>query len=115
MRDTAIQALIILQYVNSLNVQDITRELNRYNGSIVIDYKSPGTSVFLNSMISRIDRLNVDRSERSSNLQGSAGRTQYLTNSESNTTVLMNQLKIEQNVENFKVECWNQLFILKNK
>ena len=91
--------------VNSLNIQDITRSLDRYNGSVVLDYKTPGTKMFLNSIISKIDRLNIDRSERTSSVNGSAGRTQYLTNSEANTTILMNQFRLEQNIENFKVNA----------
>ncbi|MGD8779764.1 MAG: TonB-dependent receptor [Ignavibacteria bacterium] len=92
-----------LTVVNSLNVEDITREIERYNGSLVLDYKTPGTEILLSNMYSRIDRLTVSRSENSSDLHGSTSRSQYLNNSESNTTILMNQLRAQQYIGDFKV------------
>ncbi|OGU34594.1 MAG: hypothetical protein A2068_04025 [Ignavibacteria bacterium GWB2_35_6b] len=94
-----------LSVVNSLNIEDIARELERFNGSLVLDYKTPNTEILFSNMLSKIDRLTVSRSESSSELQGAASRTQFLTNAESNTTILMNQLRIEQSLGDFKIDA----------
>ena len=84
--------------VNSLNVSDITRQLKRYNGSLFLDYKNKSTAITLSNMFSKINRTTIDRNENSYDLHGSAGRSQYLTYTESNTTILMNKLKITQTI-----------------
>ncbi len=84
--------------VNSLNVSDITRQLKRYNGSLFLDYKNKSTAITLSNMFSRINRTTIDRNENSYDLHGSAGRSQYLTYAESNTTIAMNKLKIVQTI-----------------
>ncbi|MFO7447163.1 MAG: TonB-dependent receptor [Ignavibacteriaceae bacterium] len=94
-----------LTVVNSLDVQDVTRDLERYNGSLVLDYKTPLTEVIFSNMLSKVDRLTVYRSENSGDLHGASSRTQYLTNSESNTTILMNQLRIEQYIGDFNISA----------
>lgn len=94
-----------LAVVNSLNIEDVTRRLNRYNGSLVLDYKTPTTQILFSNMLSRIDRLTISRSENSSELHSAAERTQFLTNSESNTTILMNQLRIEKYFGDFKFDA----------
>jgi TonB-dependent receptor len=94
-----------LAVVNSLSVQDIARQLDRYNGSLVLDFKTPTTQILLSNMFSKIDRLTTSRSENSSDLHSAASRTQYLSNSESNTTILMNQLRIEQYLGEFKIDA----------
>jgi len=90
--------------VNSLYVGDITRNLDRYNGSLLLDYHTKSTAVKLSNMFSRVNRTTVSRSENSFDLHGAAGRSQYLSYAESNTTVLMNQLKLEQSVGEFKID-----------
>ena len=90
--------------VNSLFIEDITRDLNRYNASLLMDYKTTTTDITLSNMISRVNRTTVSRSENSSELRGAATRTQYLTYSETSTTILMNRLKIEQHFGNFKID-----------
>lgn len=90
--------------VNSLFIEDITRDLNRYNASLLMDYKTTTTDITLSNMVSRINRTTVSRSENSSDLHGAATRMQYLTYSESSTTILMNQLKMEQYLGNFKID-----------
>lgn len=94
-----------LTLVNSLNIQDITRKLDRYNGSLVLDYKTPTTEILFSNMFSKIDRLNVSRSESSSDLHGASGRSQRLNNSESNTTIFLNQIRIEQYINDLKVSA----------
>ena len=90
--------------VNSLFIGDITRNLNRYNASFLMDYKTTTTDITLSNMVSRVNRTTASRSENSSDLHGAATRTQYLTYSESSTTILMNQLKMEQYFGNFKID-----------
>jgi TonB-dependent receptor len=84
--------------VNSLYVGDITRNLERYNGSLFLDYKSKSIDITFSNMLSRIDRTTVNRNENSFDLHGSAGRSQYLNYSESNTTIIMNKLKIKKTI-----------------
>ncbi len=90
--------------VNSLFVEDITRDLNRYNASLLMDYKTTTTNIMLSNMISKVNRTLVSRSENSSDLHGAATRTQYLTYSENSKTILMNQLKLEQYLGKLKIE-----------
>ena len=91
--------------VNSLNVEDITRDLNRYGGSILLDYKTASTSIVMSNMISRINRTTLSRYENSTGLFTSeTGRSQQIDYGESNTTVLVNQLRLEQTLGNFKLE-----------
>lgn len=84
--------------VNSLNIEDITRNLERYNGALFLDYKAKSTNISLSNMFSRINRKTIYRNENSFDLHGSAGRSQYLSYAENNTTILMNKLKIIQTV-----------------
>ncbi len=93
-----------LAVVNSLYVEDITRNLKRFNASLLLDYVTTTTDIKLNNMISRINRNTVSRSENSSDLFGAASRTQYLTYSESFTTILINQLRITQYIAGLKID-----------
>lgn len=70
----------------------------------MLDYVITDTDIRLSSMISRINRATVSRSENSSDLFGAASRTQYLTDSESNTIISVNQLRINQIISDFKVD-----------
>jgi len=88
--------------VNSLYVGDITRNLERYNASILMDYKTETTDITLSNMFSRVNRITVNRNENSFDLHGASGRSQYLTYAKNNTTVLMNRLKIKQLVGDVK-------------
>lgn len=93
-----------LAVVNSLFVEDITRNLKRFNASLLLDYVTTTTDINLNNMISRIYRNTVSRSENSSDLFGAANRTQYLTYSESFTTIMINQLRINQYFGGLKID-----------
>jgi len=87
-----------------LYVDDIYRKLKRYNGSLRLDYATTTTDIKLNNTISRINRRTVSRSENSSDLFGAAGRSQRLTDSESITTIMINQLRLNQYIGDFKID-----------
>lgn len=92
--------------VNSLNIEDISRDLNRYGGSLLLDFKTASTNIMLSNMVSRIERTTVSRNESSSGLfSGSSSRNQRLNFAESNTTILMNQLRIEQNLGSLNIDA----------
>ncbi len=93
-----------LAVVNSLYIEDITRNLKRFNASLLLDYETTTTDIKLNNMISRINRNTVSRSENSSDLFGAASRTQRLTDSESITTIMINQLRLNQYIGDFKID-----------
>lgn len=83
--------------VNSFSVQDVTRELNRYGGSLILDYKNDDTDLRFSLMGSKVDRINVNRNENISSIfDGSTSRTQNLSYSESSTLVYMGKLALEQ-------------------
>ena len=91
--------------VNSFNVEDISRELKRYGGSLVLDYKTPTTSILISNFLSKIDHDIISRSENSINLVTSqTERDQTLDHTKTNTTVLMDQISWEQIFNNFKIK-----------
>ncbi len=91
--------------VNSLSINDVTRELDRYGGSLMLDYKKGSTDLVFRNMFSRINRNTVYRSEDSNGLfSGSTSRTQDITFGESNTWVLMSQLRWNQQLGDIKFE-----------
>jgi TonB-dependent receptor len=93
--------------VSSLNVEDISRILNRFGGSLLLDYKTPTTNIVLSNMLSKIERISTTRNENSAGLaSGGVGssRNQTLTYTKSNTTILMNQLRLEQYIGDLKFD-----------
>jgi TonB-dependent receptor len=91
--------------VNSLSIEDVDRDLNRYGGTLMLDYKTPTTTLILSNMVSRIEKTTVTRGEYSSGFfSGSASRNQSLTYNDSKTTILMNQLRLEQLIGGLKIE-----------
>ena len=85
-------------------VEDISRKLKRYNAALLLDYVTPETNIKLSNMISRIDRTTVSRSENSSDIDGETERIQYLTYSESFSEIMINQLRISQNIWNLNID-----------
>ncbi|MFZ0456446.1 MAG: TonB-dependent receptor [Ignavibacteriaceae bacterium] len=91
--------------VNSFNVEDISRELKRYGGSLVLDYKTPSTTIITSNFLSKIDHDDISRSENSVNLvTAQTERDQQLNHIKTNTTVLMDQIRWEQIFNNFKIQ-----------
>ena len=91
--------------VNSFNVEDISRELKRYGGSLVLDYKTPTTSIIMSNFLSKIDHDVISRSENSLNLvTAQTERDQTLDHTKTNTIVLMDQISWEQTFNNFKIK-----------
>ncbi len=91
--------------INSFNVEDISRELKRYGGSLVLDYKTPTTSILMSNFLSKIDHDIISRSENSINLVTSqTERDQTLDHTKTNTIVLMDQISWEQIFNNFKIK-----------
>ncbi len=90
--------------VNSLFVGDITRQLERYNASLVLDYKTPTTDIKLSGIGSKIDREIVSRNENSYDLHGASKRTQNLGFEDNSTAIMMTQLKVEQLIGDFKIK-----------
>ncbi len=92
--------------VNSFDLQDVSRELHRYGGSLVLDFKTPSTTIISSNFISRIDHDVISRSENSINLFTSqTERDQLLTHTKTNTTILMNELRLQQLFDNFKIQA----------
>ena len=91
--------------VNSLNIQDISREVERFNASLVFDYNTTSTKAKLSSLFSRANRTQIYRNENTTGLQvGATNRNQRLSFSESTLYVVMNQFKIEQLLGDFKID-----------
>ncbi len=91
--------------VNSFNVEDISRELKRYGGSLVLDYRTPNTSIIMSNFLSKIDHDVISRSENSVNLvTAQTERDQELDHTKTNATVLMDQIRWEQIFSNFKIQ-----------
>jgi len=94
-----------LAVVNSLNIEDISRTLNRYGGSLVLDYKTPSTSILMSNMISRINHKTISRYENSNGLFTSeTSRSQRINDADANTTVLMDQIRLEHSIGNFNIQ-----------
>lgn len=95
-----------LAVVDGLSISDVSRELDRYSGTFVMDYKTVSTDVKWSNMISKIDRSTVSRSENMYSLHsGSAGRNQSLNYAESSTMIMVNTLRAKQYLGNFKLDA----------
>jgi TonB-dependent receptor len=91
--------------VDGLYVSDITRDLDRYGATFVVDYKKPTTKIKFGNIASRINTITVGRSENSSGLRsGAPSRTQSLSYGESSMTIMMNVLRLEQYLGIFKID-----------
>jgi TonB-dependent receptor len=94
-----------LAEVNSFNVEDVSRVLNRYGGSLALDYKTSSTTIIMSNFLSRIDHDVTSRSENSVALHtAGTSREQRLNHTKTNTTILMDQIKWEQLFNNFKIQ-----------
>ncbi len=91
-------------FVNSLSINDVTRNINRLGGTLVLDFKTPTTKIKLSNVISTIDRENIYRSDVASALDESSTRRQSLTWNEEKMTVMTNALKMEKYIGQFKLD-----------
>ena len=90
--------------LENLSVRSILRDINRYSGSLVLDYKLNNGKIALSNLFSKVDK-DVTSYSNIYNLIGNSH--DYNTrSSEIKTSVISNSLKYEQDLEIFRVDAF---------
>jgi TonB-dependent receptor len=88
---------------NSLVLQDILRDRERYNGALVIDYKLPEGKIKFSNFASTGSTNSINRSETFDILDNF--HIYQLTDTKSTANVLSNSLGLEQQVSIFQIDA----------
>ncbi|MEN8202337.1 MAG: TonB-dependent receptor [Bacteroidota bacterium] len=91
-------------YIASLALKDVSREINRYGGTVIFDYRLPNGKIRFDNFLSRIEKEVISRTEV---LSPGAGNTHSYKLSQINNdlTVLTNSLRLENNFNGLELNA----------
>ncbi len=99
--------------IQDVLLKDFSRDVNRYGGTIVLDYKLPDGKIKLSSFFSSIDKLIVSRFDNYRALF--ADRFYSLSQTQNDLFVMTNALKYKQSFSGFLVSSGISLAFSENK
>lgn len=88
--------------INNLSLKDVSRDINRYGGTIVLDYRLPNGKIKLSNFISSIGKKTLNRFDRIRPFF--VDRFYTFEDIDNDLTVMTNALKIENNFFGIKVD-----------
>jgi len=86
-------------YTPAMALSDIGRDVNRFGGAIIFDYKLPGGSIKYYTFLSKIEKESIARND----IFNPSSNTRFLglSQNENNLTIAINSFRIEQEINNF--------------
>ncbi len=88
--------------IQNVLLNDISRDINRFGGVVVLDYRLPDGKVKFSNFISSIRKQNIGRYDNYRPLF--ADRFYTLSDTENDLVVMTNSLKLEQNLHDFRFD-----------
>ncbi|MEN8228907.1 MAG: TonB-dependent receptor [Bacteroidota bacterium] len=91
-------------YVSSLALKDVSREIHRYGGTLIFDYRLPNGKIRFDNFLSRIEKEVIARTEV---LSPGAGNTHAykLSHNNNDLTVMTNSLRLENNFNGLELNA----------
>jgi len=90
-------------YIPSLSLKDVGREINRFGGTVILDYKLPDGKIKFYTFLSRIEKENISRTDAFA----PSGNSRFLGLSQinQNLSIMVNSLRYEQKFNNLFVDA----------
>jgi len=81
---------------STFNMGDISRDVERYGGTLVLDYKTLNSKIKLSNIYNQLDKTIVSRTKSIADIRSGGDLTNYLNYTENTITTLTNALNIIQ-------------------